>query len=178
MNFLSVICLAVIISLSSALASQKLKVFILAGQSNTVGHARGHTIATLYKNGMTKDKDLVRMVFTKDMSKEFEEQLIKARELDELSGGIGLPKIKNMPDGPEKKALESKLNKLVAEHESYQKKMIDACTVSDRVYISSIADRNVKSGKLGVGYGADNIKIGRNMDLACPWLKKSKDLFC
>ena len=169
----AIFALAIILS-ASVFADQKLKVFILAGQSNTVGHARGHTIATLYKNGMTKDKDLVRMVFSKDMSKEFEEQLIKARKLDELSGGIGLPKIKNMPDGPEKKALESKLNKLVAEHESYQKKMIDACTISDQVYISSIADRNVKSGKLGVGYGADNIKIGPEYGFGLSMAQKIK----
>jgi alpha-galactosidase len=141
-------------------AKEKLKVFILAGQSNTVGHARGHTIATLYKNGMANDKDLARMVFTKDMSKLFEEQLNKARELDELSGGIGLPKIKNMPEGSEKKALETKVIELVSEHEDYQKEMITACAASDRVYISSIADRNLKSGKLRVGYGADNVKIG------------------
>ena len=165
--------LAIILS-ASVFAEQKLKVFILAGQSNTVGHARGHTIATLYKNGMTKDKDLARMVFTKDMSQEFEGQLIEARKLDELSGGIGLPKIKNMPDGPEKKALESKLNKLVAEHESYQKKMIGACTISDQVYISSIADRNVKSGKLGVGYGADNIKIGPEYGFGLSMAQKIK----
>jgi len=169
----AIFALAIILS-ASVFADQKLKVFILAGQSNTVGHARGHTIATLYKNGMTKDKDLVRMVFSKDMSKEFEEQLIKARKLDELSGGIGLPKIKNMPDGPEKKALESKLNKLVAEHESYQKKMIGACTISDQVYISSIADRNVKSGKLGVGYGADNIKIGPEYGFGLSMAQKIK----
>ena len=169
----AIFALAIILS-ASVFADQKLKVFILAGQSNTVGHARGHTIATLYKNGMTKDKDLVRMVFTKDMSKEFEEQLIKARKLDELSGGIGLPKIKNMPDGPEKKALESKLNKLVADHESYQKKIIGACTISDQVYISSIADRNVKSGKLGVGYGADNIKIGPEYGFGLSMAQKIK----
>ena len=169
----AIFALAIILS-ASVVADQKLKVFILAGQSNTVGHARGHTIATLYKNGMTKDKDLVRMVFSKDMSKEFEEQLIKARKLDELSGGIGFPKIKNMPDGPEKKALESKLNKLVAENESYQKKMIGACTISDQVYISSIADRNVKSGKLGVGYGADNIKIGPEYGFGLSMAQKIK----
>ena len=165
--------LAIILS-ASVFAEQKLKVFILAGQSNTVGHARGHTIATLYKNGMTKDKDLVRMVFTKDMSKEFEGQLIKARKLDALSGGIGLPTIKNMPEGPEKKVLESKLNKLITEHETYQKKMIEACAVSDRVYISSIADRNVKSGKLGVGYGADNLKIGPEYGFGLSMAQKIK----
>ena len=155
-------------------AKEKLKVFILAGQSNTVGHARGHTIATLYKNGMANDKDLARMVFTKDMSKLFEEQLNKARELDELSGGIGLPKIKNMPEGSEKKALETKVIELVSEHEDYQKKMITACAVSDQVYISSIADRNVKSGKLGVGYGADNIKIGPEYGFGLSMAQKIK----
>ena len=165
--------LTIILS-ASVFADQKLKVFILAGQSNTVGHARGHTIATLYKNGMTKDKDLARMVFTKDMSQEFEGQLIKARKLDALSGGIGLPTIKNMPEGPEKKVLESKLNKLITEHETYQKKMIEACAVSDRVYISSIADRNVKSGKLGVGYGADNIKIGPEYGFGLSMAQKIK----
>lgn len=165
--------LAIILS-ASVFSEQKLKVFILAGQSNTVGHARGHTIATLYKNGMTKDKDLVRMVFTKDMSQEFEGQLIKARKLDALSGGIGLPKIKNMPEGPEKKALEYKLKKLVAEHETYKKKIIDACAFSDRVYISSIADRNVKSGKLGVGYGADDIKIGPEYGFGLSMAQKIK----
>ena len=160
MKTLCLIFLTTVIFLTSVLASRKLKVFILAGQSNTVGHARGHTIATLYKNGIANDKDLARMVFTKDMSKLFEEQLNKARELDELSGGIGLPKIKNMPEGSEKKAFETKVNELVSEHEDYQKEMITACAVSGRVYISSIADRNLKSGKLRVGYGADNVKIG------------------
>ena len=32
-------------------------------------------------------------------------------------------------------------------------KVISSCVVSDRVYINSIADGNVKSGKLGVGMG-------------------------
>jgi len=41
-------------------------------------------MATLYKNGMTKDADLTKMVFTDDMSKAFEEQLVRARKLDEL----------------------------------------------------------------------------------------------
>ena len=169
----AILALSIILS-GSNFADQKLKVFILAGQSNTVGHARGHTIATLYKNGMTKDKALARMVFTKDMKKAFEERLIKAQELDELSGGIGLPKIKNMRDGPEKKVLESRLNKLVAEHDAYQTKMIDACAVSDRVYISSIADRNVKSGKLGVGYGADHVKIGPEYGFGLSMAQKVK----
>jgi alpha-galactosidase len=146
----------------TATAKEKLRIFILAGQSNTVGHARGHTIATLYKAGKPGDKELADMVFGKDAAIEraFDEQLVRAQKIDELSGGISMDKIKKLPDGPEKKALQAQVDKLLEEHKAYKQGVIDACKVSDRVYITSIADRNVKDGKLGVGYGADQLKIG------------------
>ena len=160
-RFILVVAVSAFSIVSSAVAAEKkLKVFILAGQSNTVGHARGHTIATLYKNGMSKDATLTQMVFTEDMSKALEEQLVRARKIDALSGGIGLPTIKKMPDGPEKKALKAQVDELLEAYEACQKKLIGACKVSNRVYITSIADRNKKSGKLGIGYGADELKIG------------------
>ena len=150
------------IATSPLVAGEKLKVFILAGQSNTVGHARGHTIATLYKSGKSGDSKLTEMVFgNRNALKEaLDEQLARARKIDELSGGIGLPKIKTMPDGPEKIALQAQVDELLEAHEDYKRNVIDVCAVSDRVYIASIADRNNKSGKLGVGYGADESKIG------------------
>ena len=43
-------------------AEEKLKVFILAGQSNTVGHARGHTMATLFNADGPIDQALVELV--------------------------------------------------------------------------------------------------------------------
>ena len=43
-------------------AAEPLKVFILAGQSNTVGHARAHTIATLYASDASRDKELIELV--------------------------------------------------------------------------------------------------------------------
>ena len=142
-------------------AKEKLKVFILAGQSNTVGHARGHTIATLYKADKPGDKALTEMVFKDaNIGAAIDEQLPRARKLDELSGGISMDKIKQMADGPEKKALQAQVDRLLEAHNAYQQSVIDACAVSDRVYISSIADRNVRDGKLGVGYGADKLKIG------------------
>ena len=142
-------------------AGEKLKVFILAGQSNTVGHARGHTIATLYKTGKPRDAELTKMVFSSGgVSTAFDEHIARVQELDNISGGIGYPVLKEMADGTERTALEAQINKLVAEHEAYKEKVIDACAVSDRVYIASIADRNESSGKLGVGYGADDLKIG------------------
>jgi len=131
--------------IGSVSAGEKLKVIILAGQSNMVGHGRGHTMATLYKNGMTKDAGLAKMVFTEDMSKAFEEQLVRARKTDELK---------------KQKGDEATITKLAAECDAYKEKMLKACRTSDRVYITSIADKNKKSGKLSVGYGADDVKIG------------------
>lgn len=153
----------VISTAASVAAEQPLKIFILAGQSNMVGHARAHTIATLYASDDPRDKELIDLVFDEQSGiseKTLEEQLARGRELDELTGGISNSKIKEMAEGPEKTQLEAKLEKLKAEHEAYKQKVTSACIVSDRVYINSIADRNKKSGKLGVGYGGDDKKIG------------------
>ena len=155
-------CLSLLALAFSVSAAEKLKVFILAGQSNTVGHARGHTIATLYKAGKPGDAKLTTLVFGEGdtISKAIDEQLARAQNIDELTGGISKQKIKDMPAGAEKTALEAKVNALLEAHDGYKKQVIDACTVSDRVYISSIADRNTRNGKLSVGYGADPQKIG------------------
>lgn len=144
-------------------AAEPLRVFILAGQSNMVGHARAHTIATLYASDAPRDKQLVDLVFgaKSDVSlATLEEQLARGKEIDGLTGGISNEKIKTLTDGPEKSKLEAQVNALKEQHEAYKKKVGSACAVSDRVYISSIADGNRKSGKLGIGYGASNDKIG------------------
>ena len=144
-------------------AAEPLKVFLLAGQSNMVGHARAHTIATLSASDSARDQELVSMVFGNDGAvsrKTLEAQLAHGQKLDELTGGISNDKIKNMKDGPEKKALEAQVMQMKAAHEAYKKQVAGACKISDRVYINSIADGNRRSGKLGVGYGGSRDKIG------------------
>jgi hypothetical protein len=148
---------------SPIFAGEKLKVFILAGQSNMVGHARAHTIATLYHSDDARDKELVELVFEEGSGiskKELEAQLTLARKIDELTGGISNDKIKAMSPGPEKTALEAEVKKLKDGHEAYKQNVTLSCVVSNRVYINSIADSNKKSGKLGVGCGGDGKKIG------------------
>jgi len=148
---------------SPVFAEQKLKVFILAGQSNMVGHARAHTIATLNNSDDVRDKKLAAMVFDKDRGvtrKTLEDHLTLARKIDELTGGISNAKLKAMSPGPEKTALEAQVAELKDLHEKYKQHVTSQCRVSDRVYINSIADNNKRSGKLSVGYGADGKKIG------------------
>jgi len=155
--------LATLLFTNLAFSAEKLKIFILAGQSNTVGHARAHTIATLLQSSSERDKALTKLVFKEGSgaSKEaMDKQLEAARALDELTGGIKNQKIKDMKPGPEKTKLEAEVAKRKEAHEAYKAMVASSCVVSDRVYINSIADRNKKSGKLGIGYGASNDKIG------------------
>ena len=145
------------------LAAAPLKIFILAGQSNMVGHARAHTIATLYASDKPRDQELRSLVFSnaRGVSLEsLEEQLARSRNLDALTGGISNEKIKALSEGPEKEALEAKVKKRKGTHEAYKQRVAAACVVSQRVYISSIADGNKRSGPLAVGYGAARDKIG------------------
>jgi hypothetical protein len=144
-------------------AEKKLKVFILAGQSNMVGHSKAHTMGTLFNVDGPQDQALIDLVFGKDAKlskKRFDETLALAKQLNELTGGIGDPKIKAMTDAAHKATAEAEATRLKATLEDYKKEVVAACAVSDRVYISSIADNNRKSGKLGVGYGGDQSKIG------------------
>ena len=74
-----IVVASLVMAASPVVGEEKLKVFILAGQSNTVGHARGHTIATLYKSGKSGDRKLTEMVFGKSNAIEeaMDEQLAK-----------------------------------------------------------------------------------------------------
>ena len=56
--------------------------------------------------------------------------------------------------------LEAKVEKHKEAYEAYRKQVVSACVVSDKVYISSIADGNKRSGPLSVGYGGNKDKIG------------------
>ena len=160
---------------SAEQAKKKLQIFILAGQSNMVGHANPHTIATLYQSEDANDKRLLQMVFkhgngiTKDA---LNEQLARAKKIDQLTGGISNEKIKAMSEGPEKKALEARVKKLKEEYEAFKKKILSAYVVSDQVYIASIADGNKGAGPLTIGYGGSRDKIGPELSFGLSMAQK------
>ncbi len=162
-RILAAITISILSITSPAFADKKLKIFILAGQSNTVGHANQHTLATLYRSGDTRDERLAKLVFKSDsgLSREaLHEQLERGRNIDVITGGISNDKIKGLAEGPEKTAAEAELQKLNETYDAFTEKVISACVVSDRVYISSIADGNKRSGPLTVGFGGNPTKIG------------------
>jgi alpha-galactosidase len=120
-------------------------------------------MGTLFNADGPKDEALVDLVFgsdTKLSKRRLDETLAMAERLNELTGGVGDPKIKAISDAAQKAAAEAEATRIKAALEEYKKEVVAASAVSDRVYISSIADGNIKSGKLAVGYGGDSSKVG------------------
>ncbi len=143
--------------------AKRLKVFILACQSNSVGHSNGHTMCTLFNADGPRDEALRELVFRGDAKlsqAQYEEAIALGKQLNELTGGAGDPKIKAITDAASKSAAEAVADRLRKRLEDYQREIVAASVVSDSVYITSIADNNKKSGKLGIGYGASDAKIG------------------
>lgn len=117
LTILSLILLACVFAQPAEAAAKKLKIFILAGQSNTVGHANGHTMCTLFNVDGPKDQALVDLVFAKDakLSKQrLDETVALAKRLNELTDGVGDPKIKAMTDAAQKAVAEAEAERIKA----------------------------------------------------------------
>ncbi len=138
---------------------KKLQVFILAGQSNMVGHASFRTIPALLKAAEPGVKDLAKTVFKEGaIAPGDARDMIDARiKYDTLNNELRTKKI----TGDDKiAAAQAELKELKVDCDAKTKKVKDAFVVSKRVYITSIADGHRRSGQLSFGYGGSADKIG------------------
>ena len=140
-------------------AKKKLQIFILAGQSNMVGHSYYITIPTLLTAKEPEVRKLANLVFKKDakISRAVIEDLISTRmKRDELSKGLRKKEIQAAAH----EAAQAEIKKLQAQVDDKMQNIKDTFVVSEEVYITSIADGNKRSGPLTVGYGGNRDKIG------------------
>jgi len=140
-------------------AKKKLQIFILAGQSNMVGHSYYITIPTLLTAKEPEVRKLANLVFKKDakISRAVIEDLIATRmKRDELSKGLRKKEIQAAAHV----AAQAEIKKLQAQVDDKIQNIKDTFVVSKQVYITSIADGNKGSGPLTVGYGGNRDKIG------------------
>ena len=141
-------------------AKKKLQIFILAGQSNMVGHSYYITIPTLLTAKEPEVRELANLVFKKDakISRAVVEDLIATRmKRDEINKNLRTKKI----EGADKiAAAQAEVKKLQAQCDAKMQEIKDTFVVSKQVYITSIADGNRGSGPLTVGYGGNRDKIG------------------
>ena len=139
---------------------EKLQVFILAGQSNMVGHANYITIPTLFTAEEAEVRELAKLVFKdgREVTRAMvDAQITKKIERDDLNKQI---RDKKITGEDQIKAAKEKVENLTAEYDAMTEKIKATFAVSERVYISAIADRHRRTGPLTVGYGGNFDKIG------------------
>ncbi len=153
-------------------AKKKLQIFILAGQSNMVGHSYYITIPTLLTAKEAEVRNLANLVFKKDakISRAVVEDLIATRmKRDAINKDLREKKI----EGADKiAAAQAEIKKLQTQVDGKMQGIKDTFVVSKQVYITSIADGNRGSGPLSVGYGGNRDKIGPEFSFGLSMAKK------
>jgi len=144
---------------AETISRKKLQIFILAGQSNMVGHANYITIPALLTAEEPGVKELAKLIFKEGaIAPGDTRDMIEIRvKRDALDGDLRAKKI----TGDDKiAAAQAELKELQAKLDERTRKIKDAFAVSKRVYITSIADGFRRSGQLTMGYGANEDNIG------------------
>ena len=152
--------------------SKRLQVFILAGQSNMVGHANYITIPRLFADPRQEVQDLAQLVFKENQvvtRKTVDEQIALRIQRDEIRNALRKKEI----EGEDKIAAARKsMEDYDASYQKLTDQIKETFAVSDRVYINSIADRNRRSGPLTVGFGASTDKIGPELGFGMSMARK------
>jgi hypothetical protein len=140
--------------------TKKLQVFILAGQSNMVGHANYITIPRLFADERPDVQELSQLVFKPGATvtrATVDAQIAVRIEKDKINNDLRQKKIEGEAAIAEAHA---KLGLLQAEYDQKTEQIRSTFAISDRVYINAIADRHRRSGPLTVGFGGSSDKIG------------------
>ena len=154
------------------LSKNKLQIFILAGQSNMVGHANYITVPTLFTAKEPSVRRLAKLAFKdgKKVTRAHVDDLIATRiKIGQLQNQVRKSKDKG---ADEIVAARAKIKKLQAEAKAKATKIKASFAISKRVFISSIADGNRRSGPLSIGFGGNRDKIGPEFGFGMSLAKK------
>ena len=152
-SFITIIVLISTAPQAAEPAAKKLQVFILAGQSNMVGHAHYITLPALLTAKEPGIERVRNLVFKKDSLAVGDARAQVGARLDK--GKIETELREKKITGDDKiAAAKAEIAKLTTQFDTLTKKILDSFRVSKRVYITSIADGHRRSGALTVGYGS------------------------
>ncbi|HIA19389.1 MAG TPA: hypothetical protein EYN70_08245 [Planctomycetaceae bacterium] len=153
-------------------ASKKLQVFILAGQSNMVGHANYITIPRLFADERTEVQGLAKLVFKPNMKvtrATVDKQIATKIERDAINNKL---RKKEIEGADQIAAARKAMAALQADYDKQTQAIKSTFAISDSVYISSVADNSRKSGPLTVGYGGSGDKIGPELGFGMSLARK------
>ena len=153
-------------------AEKKLQVFILAGQSNMVGHANYITIPRLFADERAEVQALAKLVFKPGAMvtrKTVDAQIAIRIERDAINQKL---RKKEITDEAEVAAARKAMAALSTDYDAQTKAIKKTFAVSETVYINGIADNHRRSGPLTVGYGGNGDKIGPELGFGMSLAKK------
>lgn len=173
----AIVCLIICLSACPLVAarepdSKRLQVFILAGQSNMVGHANYITIPRLFADERPEVQQLSGLVFKEGKTvtrQTVDEQIATRIARDKINNDL---RKKNIEGKEAIAAAQARLKALQAKYDQQTQAIKDTFAISDRVYISSVADRHKRSGQLTVGFGGSPDKIGPELGFGMSIAKK------
>ncbi|MFP6620341.1 MAG: sialate O-acetylesterase [Pirellulaceae bacterium] len=164
---------SMVASVSGASAAEKkLQVFILAGQSNMVGHANYITIPRLFADDRTEVQGLAKLVFKPGKMvtrKTVDAQIATKIERDAINNKL---RKKEITGETEVAAARNAMAALAADYDRQTKSIKDTFAISESVYINCIADNHRRSGPLTVGFGGNGDKIGPELGFGMSLARK------
>ncbi len=155
---LSLAMLSVLNGTAAETGKQKLKIFILAGQSNMVGHSHYRTVPAILDDKDPAAQEVARLILK-------EGAVTAADVVAMIETGSKVAALKARAEdmtasAADQAAAKAELEKIEPVYAAQTAKVQDAFHVSERVYINAIADNNRRSGKLSFGYGASQASLG------------------
>ncbi|MEO2020734.1 MAG: sialate O-acetylesterase [Pirellulaceae bacterium] len=153
-------------------AEKKLQVFILAGQSNMVGHANYITIPRLFADDRTEVQGLAKLVFKPGKMvtrKTVDAQIATKIERDAINNKL---RKKEITGETEVAAARNAMAALAADYDRQTKSIKATFAISESVYINCIADNHRRSGPLTVGFGGNGDKIGPELGFGMSLARK------
>lgn len=152
--------------------SKKLQVFILAGQSNMVGHCSYHTLPRLLSEEEPEVQALGKQLFKDGQQIEIEDvkkYYVLRKAANELNQQIKKKEITGEQAIDEAKA---KISEIKSQMDAMDRSMMQSLASSDRVYITAIADNNRGKGPLSVGFGGSKEKLGPELGFGMTMAQK------
>lgn len=157
-NLLRAIAIYLIIASATAIAAEKLQVFILSGQSNMVGHANSYLLANLINSPRSEDAELARLLITN-----YEPTLKTLKpKIDTLQRKIDalVKSTKNTNDDANKAKVDTLANEMRSLLESVRYNEGKKVRITAFGEVDRAKRATGISGPLTPGYGANAQKIG------------------
>ena len=165
---LGMLCLSCVTAVETG--KKQLRVFILAGQSNMVGHSHYRTVPAILDDKDPGAQEVAKLILKGGAvsSADVRAMIETGQKVEALKAGAE----DRAASAADRAAAKAELEMIEPIYAAQTAKVQGAFHVSERVYVNAIADGNRRSGKLCFGYGASQEKLGPELGFGMSIEKK------